>query len=66
MLKFNPNDRITIEDAINHTFFDEIRIPFVNLTEEAIYLECDLKEMTESEVRQQFFSEMMCNGTYVL
>jgi len=27
MLKFNPNERITAEEAIKDSYFDDIRLP---------------------------------------
>ena len=47
MLQFNPNSRVTVEEALNHSFFFDIRNPALEITAEKP-MSADLEFIGES------------------
>lgn len=64
MLRFNPNERITAAEALKDSYFDDIRLPEQETSEDVapINLDFDAKEEDElplDQLKQLVLSEIM-------
>jgi serine/threonine protein kinase len=59
MLSFNPNSRISADEAISDPYFDEVRIlEQEELEPGEISLPFDIEEVTEEEMRETLLQEL--------
>ena len=58
LLVFNPYFRMTLEDAINHPFFDNVRSEHNNCDGSKVILDFEKKELEIHDLRKLFIKEI--------